>query len=351
MNQFSEKTRRDLIVHYKETHPVVNNYAVYLYFKELGFAKSTVYSICSSYSLNKTTERKKGSGRPSVKITPNKVRAIVNAVTCSKPLSQTVLARKHGVSQPYICQILTSHGLKSYKKQKAPSVSDKQCAVQKLRLDRLYRHVLSKNRDFYFIMDDEAYFTFSGSNMPQNDHYYASASGLTDNCNKFRRQAKFEKKLLCWISISPCGISKPYFCPSSEAVNGKIYINKCIKQRLVPFINQNHQDGKYIFWPDLASCHYASSTQDVFRNLNINFLSKEMNPPNCPQIRPIEDFWGMLKQKVYSKGWKAENHDQLKRRIKYSLTKIDVHVVQSMMLKVKSKIRKARAEGMENLIH
>ena len=67
---------------------------------------------------------------------------------------------------------------------------NKRRGAQKLRLDRVYRHVFSKTRDFYCIMDEKAYFLFSGSDVPQSDHYYTKANGLTDNCIKFRRQAK-----------------------------------------------------------------------------------------------------------------------------------------------------------------
>ena len=187
MQRLTEKERRDIIVQYKSNHPSLSNYAISKFFLELGISKSTTFSILASYAVHGTTERQIGSGRPAVKIPPNKVRAIVSAVKCSTPPSQNVLARKHGVSQAYVCQILRSQGLKSFKKKKAPSVTDKQRQVQKIRLDRLYRHILSKNCDPLFIMDDEAYFTFSGSNMPQNDHYYSTACGLAGNDVKFRQ--------------------------------------------------------------------------------------------------------------------------------------------------------------------
>ena len=39
------------------------------------------------------------------------------------------------------------------------------------------------------------------------------------------------------------------------------------------------------------------------------FISKENNPPACPQIRPIEQFWSMLKTEVYANNWSAKNRD------------------------------------------
>jgi len=40
-----------------------------------------------------------------------------------------------------------------------------------------------------------------------------------------------------------------------------------------------------------------------------------MNPANAPKLHPIEDFWGILKKKVYEKGWSAKSIDQLKKNI------------------------------------
>ena len=37
--------------------------------------------------------------------------------------------------------------------------------------------------------------------------------------------------------------------------------------------------------------------------------------PNAPQIRPIEMYWGALKQKVYAKNWSAKSRDQLIREM------------------------------------
>ena len=34
-------------------------------------------------------------------------------------------------------------------------------------------------------------------------------------------------------------------------------------------------------------------------------LKRDDNPPNVPQLRPIEDFWGVMKQEGYRGGWVA----------------------------------------------
>ena len=38
---------------------------------------------------------------------------------------------------------------------------------------------------------------------------------------------------------------------------------------------------------------------------NVNFVPKEINPPNATQERPVGNLWGCLAQKVYEEGWEA----------------------------------------------
>ena len=67
--------------------------------------------------------------------------------------------------------------------------------------------------------------------------------------------------------------------------------SKSLIKRLVPFIKKYHSDGKYVFWPDLASPRYAYSVTDWLEEQNMPFVPKHMNPANLPEARPIEDFW------------------------------------------------------------
>ena len=194
-------------------------------------------------------------------------------------------------------------------------------------------------------MDDESYFTLAHSDLPSNAFYYATCKGDAPDSVKFSAVKKFESKLLMWIAISDRGISKPYFVPSKEAVTKEVYSNECIRKRLYPFIKKYHNDDEYLFWPDLASSHYAKLTLQTFEDLKINYVTKDLNPPAVPSLRPIEHFWSILKSFVYKHNWQAENHNQLKRRIKSCLVKVDPEIIQSMMGNVISKLKEAKSYG------
>ncbi len=62
------------------------------------------------------------------------------------------------------------------------------------------------------------------------------------------------------------------------------------------------------------------------------------NPANVPEARPIEDFWSILKGLVYKQGWKAENIEQLKNRIKYCIKKVPFSLVQGLIASTKNRL-------------
>lgn len=351
MHSLNEEQRRRLVVQYKIDHPELSNNAVAKYFAELGVARSTVYGILDRYSEagEAAVLRKEGSGRPATKVTDSLKETM--ASDAKRGLSQREIARKFDISQPYVNEILKKQGLSAFKKEKVAAASPEQKERQRVRIDRLYREVLKgDDGSLDIIMDDESYFTLSCNNIPGNRYYYATARGDAPDEIRFSQSKKFEDKVLVWLAISKKGISKVFFCHASS-MNKEIYASQCIRKRLLPFIEELHSDGNYLFWPDLASCHYAHDVIDTFVETGINFVHKDLNPPNVPQLRPIEDFWGMLKQKVYHHNWQAATVQQLENRIRYCLRQVDLPCVQAMMANVKSLIRRARADGVASIQH
>ena len=80
------------------------------------------------------------------------------------------------------------------------------------------------------------------------------------------------------------------------------------------------------------------------------FVSKDQNPPNAPQIRPIERFWALLKNLVYEGNWVAKNREQLIRRIKWAMTKFDQTTIVKMFDNLPDKIRSANVNGLNTVL-
>ena len=64
------------------------------------------------------------------------------------------------------------------------------------------------------------------------------------------------------------------------------------------FVKKNHENSK-------------KENFDFLRANGIAFVDKFENPSNAPQIRPIENYWGILKMKVYEGNWTAKTRDTL----------------------------------------
>ena len=114
------------------------------------------------------------------KMSSTRVYALVNSATWQS-FTQRVAARKYGISQQFVSRIIHSKGLQYYKKEKIPKVSKKQVTIQKLRIGRLHRFILSEKSEPLFILDDELYFTFTRSNIFQNDYYCSTMRRLTES--------------------------------------------------------------------------------------------------------------------------------------------------------------------------
>ena len=84
---------------------------------------------------------------------------------------------------------------------------------------------------------------------------------------------KVMKKLLVWMNISRKENTELFIAPGL-AINQDIYKEKCILQRLIPFIKKYHSQDQIIFWPDLASAHYAETVCDTLIEEKIDFISE-----------------------------------------------------------------------------
>jgi len=287
--------------------------------------QATLYRWYDRKVQTGTTSRFIASGRPVKIATEGKIRRIRNCFNHRSGRSQTKYARRINCHQTYIGKILKNKtNVKCRKKLKRPYQTDKQRKDTRPKCRRL----LQNNRYTEFIIDDESYFNLSNSSAPGNDRFYSNDLSKTPEDVLYKSVRKYEPKLLVWLAISPQGVSKPFIAKSGMAIDQERYLD-IIKKYLEPFIAEKYPQGGYVFWPDLASSHYAHSVQDYLKSKNIRFVPREDNPANLPKARPIEDFWGNLKMSVYANDWQAKNLGQLENRIRSCLKKTDLKLVQA----------------------
>jgi transcriptional regulator with XRE-family HTH domain len=190
-------------------------------------------------------------------MTKSQVKRLKTKVDHTHGISQRKLARIFNVSPSYICKTLKKKtNIRYRKKIKVPKRTDQQKAVLRSKCTKLSAIFRGKE----VVIDDESYFRLSNSDLSGNAGFYTSDTKQTPDSVKLKRVAKYEQKLLVWVAISPSGMSKHYIVPSGQAVDQTVYIEKCLKARLIPYINSLQNKGDVIFWPDLASSHYSKNT-------------------------------------------------------------------------------------------
>ena len=312
------------------------------HFKKEGVCERTIYSIITKYEKHGVTGDLSRSGRPA-KMNKNKVKRLENMVNNKSGIGQRTLGSKFGVKQQTISWVLKNKTkIRYYKKEDAPYYQES----QKQRVIKNCRKLATKElKDKDVILDDEKYFTYSNSNTPGNRGYYTSDKLTAPPEIRFKMIEKFPPKVLVYLAISSRGISEAHFQESGTAINSDIYIKKCLKSKLLPFIRKYHDDNNYVFWPDLATSHQSKNTVKWLKDNNINFIDKSINPPNVPKARPIEELWAILSDKVYEGGWTANSSKQLIRRIKACIKKIDLNILQTLIDPIRTKLRKIADKG------
>jgi|LakMenE18May11ns_1017448.scaffolds.fasta_scaffold9790835_1 hypothetical protein len=331
---------------YFEKNPNLERKRIFDVFIELGAPKRSLNNWITRLESNTSLTRKVGSGRPTRKATRGTIARIKRKFNHRSGCSQRRVARQFEISQSYVSYILKKHtNIVCRKKTKKPLMTE----AQKLAAGPKCRQILANFRNHEFVLDDECYMTKSNSTLAGNDLFYTDDPESTPESVKHKHVAKFEEKVLVYVAISPRGISQPIFFRSGLAVNQFVYRDECLKGSLIPFLRKHHSKGGYVFWPDLASAHYAKTVQDYLHSENVIFIPKSMNPANIPKARPIEDFWGILKQKVYENDWAAENIDQLIARIRWALPKIDKTTFMRLSEGVADRLRIVGRKGVEAL--
>jgi hypothetical protein len=112
-------------------------------------------------------------------------------------------------------------------------------------------------------------------------------------------------------------------------MNGKIYLEECLNKRLTPFLEEYHKKSKIFFWPDLATCHYRQEVIQWMNCQNFEFVKKDENAPNVPQVRPIERYWAECKKEFKNRKCSLKNLNGFKRiwsNIQY-VSPINVHKI------------------------
>lgn len=335
MSSEQEKVREKIVHKYLENTNVSKRSIA----KAVSEPVTTVCRVINNFLEGTTIKRKKGSGRPAGPIDLNLLNKIKRTYTRKPSSSERDIADSLNTSKSTVHRYKRHLGLRSFIAQKAAGRSESDDKVVRKRARKLYTDFLT-TLDGCIIMDDETYVKNDFKQLPGKTFYVATAKHALEK--KYRQVAmkKFAKKHLVWQAICSCGMkSKSYV--ATGTINKENYMKECLEKRLLPFYNSHvNVTGKTpLFWPDLASAHYAKDTIKWYEENHVRYVPRDSNPPNCPELRPVEQYWGILKQKFRKSRKEAKSIDHFKVLWKKAADEVDEAAVRGLMKGIKSKTR------------
>lgn len=329
--EVSQVETREKIVYAHMQNPELSHRALG---KMLKICNSTVSRVIKRFNDRLTIDHKRGAGRKpgaACRKTEGKVKGQFSR---NPNISTRDVAKKVGVSQSYVQKVKTRAGLHTFKVQNFPNRDERQQTVAKTRARKLYTEMLTKYS--CCVMDDETYVKADFQQMPGQEFYTGKDKFKVDDRFKKKKMSKFASKYLIWQAICTCGKRSEIFV-TTGTINGEIYKTECLQKRLLPFLEQHNE--KPLFWPDLASSHYSKSVLEWFETNSVHFVPKDMNPPNCPELRPIETYWAMMKRELRKTKENVKDANDMRRKWLKNEKKVPDTTVQALMDGVKRKCR------------
>lgn len=315
----------------------------WLHFKAEGCARATIKRYIKNYGESENVNFKKPPGRKPIIATPKKLKSVEKFFEKNPSTSVPAAAKKLKINASYLQKIKTNKlGIKAYTKKSAAKHTEVQEKTVAERLPKLYNKILRK----ILIIDDETYVLQNPAETPGRQFFHAKDPSKVKTEDKIKCASKFPKKYLVWQALDQFGnVSDPYV--HEGCMNSQVYLQKCVIDRLIPFIKKYHKIENVIFWPDLATIHYAKTVKEEIEK-NVTLVLKDENPPNVPHLRPIEKFWAQCKKK-YSK--LRDKVDTLKK-FRFRWEKVSNEVANSsgkaLMADVKKKIKYEMDNGLKS---
>lgn len=258
--------------------------------KQMMLPKSTVRNILTSFQENGHLEPVKPKGRSCV-VTEREKNLLRRLAVANRRLSMDNISSlwNDTIGKTYCkktcARILKTMGYKQYAAKKKPALSKIQ---MRKRLQWAKQFSLWTEDDWKRVVwSDEARFELQFGSQTSTVIRRPNEAYLPE-CIK--KQVKFPTSVMVWGCMSGNGLSK--LCFVDGTVNTEKY-ESILEEYLIPFIDEHHADGNFVFQQDGATCHTSKKSMAWFERNNIEVLPWTANSPD---LSPIENIWGEMKK-------------------------------------------------------
>lgn len=145
--------------------------------------------------------------------------------------------------------------------------------------------------------------------------------------------------IMIWAGIIDNELIGPVRIKEGVKINSISYC-ELLKNNFFPWIKSKNEDlsKRFIFMHDNAPSHASKHTKSFLEKNKIFGENLMIWPPNSPDINPIENFWGILKRKLYENNQKYATKDELWSAIVKFCNKIDKKTIKSLTSSVDNRL-------------
>ena len=284
----------------------------------------TFYQIKKFKCGQDVTKHMGGNGRPTI----SKAKQYqIKKLTLNKDNRSTrEVGQRVGVSHMTVQRVLKKAGAKAYHKYKTQKLNEnhkiRRVEFAKWMLRNFGSTRAGKPLRYLVNTDFSAKIKVNPTRNTKNDVVWAilrSAAGDTLES----KEEKYSVGEMIWGGISWRGLvpsDKPVFMsdffkeydPVPKTVNGIMY-SDLINKYAAPAVDSLYPDGSAFWQDDPATIHRCEAALTAVSEAFAKRLDHMKQCPKFSDVWPIENIWGIIKERVAKK--KCENLNQLKREI------------------------------------
>ncbi len=291
---------------------------------------STVFTVFKKFEIHGRVFVEKRIGRPNV-ISEKQGRVLINDIKKNPKVILSELKSQNNINASIstISNFLVNKGLKSqYVKKKffLPK------SAQKLRVEFAKKYMEKPKKFFGAILwTDETHFVYMGSSGKVRVRKFAGQDLDYEELDQARKHGKFS--LSIWGCVCAQGVRAIKFYKGR--LNADKYKQILIHEGIPCYKKNSGMYGRF-FQQDNAPCHKANKILNYFESKNVNVISW---PPYSPDISPIENIWGIIKNKISTFENEIMNIEEYEEIIQSILYNIPNSTIKNTFYSVKKRLQ------------